>query len=116
MRGTFNPSLGQFSGTILSMSAKVGLKLKTMVHSGSTETAAIQQLGSGVLGYKWDPTWDLMSVKVKFNTSKRRKGLRTKPVLSKEDLESLKSSPCNWRVLLSICNGIYDPLGIASPF
>ena len=83
MMGTFNPSLGQFIGTIPSMSAKVGLKLKTMVRSGSMDTAAIQQLDSGVLGYKWDPMLDLMSVKVKFNTSKRRKGLRTKPDLSK---------------------------------
>ena len=59
---------------------------------------------------------DLMSVKLKFNTSKRRKGVRTKPDLSIEDLESLKTSPCNRRVLLSICNGIYVPLGIAVPF
>ena len=115
MMGPFSPSLGQFSGTIQSMSAKVGLRLKTMVRSGSTDTAAIKQLGSGVLGYKWDPTADLMSVKIKFNTSKHRKGLRTKPDLTSSDLGSLRSTPFNRHVLLSICNGIYDPLGIASP-
>ena len=39
-----------FSGTILFMSAEVGLKLKTMVRSGSTDIAAIKQLGGSVLG------------------------------------------------------------------
>ena len=43
---------GQFSGTVPSMAGKVGLKLKTMVSSGSTSTEAINMLFGAVLRYQ----------------------------------------------------------------
>ena len=43
---------GQFSGTVPSMAGKVGLKLKTMVSSGSTDAEAINKLSGAVLEYQ----------------------------------------------------------------
>ena len=49
-------SNGQFSGTIPSMVSNVGLKLKTMVKSGSMDQEAINKLSGTILGYIWKPT------------------------------------------------------------
>ena len=56
-----------------------------------------------------------MSVRLKFNTSKKRKGLRLKPDLNTESLEEFKVHPLMKRILLSLSNSIHDPLGIAVP-
>merc|ERR1712112_379119 len=57
-----------------------------------------------------------MGVKLKFNSSKRRKGIKSRPDLTLSDLEQFKTSSLTKRHVLSLCNGIYDPLGIASPY
>ena len=49
--------------------------------SGDTDDDAIKLLGGSVLGYGWNAKSDMMSIKLKFNTSKKRKGIRTKPDL-----------------------------------
>ena len=92
------------------MANKVGLKLKTMVASSSTDQDAIQKLSDAVLGYNWDPTQDIMGVTIKFNISRKRKGVQEKPNLILQDM------PHNRRPLLGICNSIYDPLGVTSSF
>ena len=48
--------------------------------------------------------------------SSRRKGVRTCPNLSLTSLSELRDKPCTRRVLLSVCNSIYDPLGLATPY
>ena len=57
-----------------------------------------------------------MAVKFKFNPSKKRKGIKSRPDLTLSDLEQFVTSPLSRRQILSLCNGIYDPLGIASPY
>ena len=57
-----------------------------------------------------------MAVKFKFNPSKKKKGIKSRPDLTLSDLEQFKISPLSRRQVLSLCNGIYDPLGIASPY
>ena len=57
-----------------------------------------------------------MGVKLKFNPSKKRKGIKSRPDLTLSDLEQFKTSSLSKRQVLSLCNGIYDPLGIASPY
>ena len=114
MQGIKGPN-GEFSGTIPSMYRAVGLKLKTMVRSFSTDIEESEKLSGKVLGYGWNPKNDLMSVAIKFNFSKKRKGLRTQPDMTIADIESFKVQTHNRRTLLSICNSIYDPLGVISP-
>ena len=38
------------------------------------------------------------------------------PNLTLKDLETFRSTPQNRRSLLSVCNGIYDPLGLLAPY
>merc|ERR1712030_128641 len=63
-----------------------------------------------------EPTSDVMGVKLKFNSSKKRKGIRIKPNISLADLDSFRKSSLTKRQVLGLTNGIYDPLGIASPY
>ena len=70
MQGIKNEQ-GEFTGTIPSMYRSVGLKLKTMVRSGSTDEQESAKLSGKVLGYGWNPEEDLMSVSLKFNISKK---------------------------------------------
>merc|ERR1712240_32851 len=46
----------------------------------------------------------------------KRKGIKSRPDLTLSDLEQFKISPLSKRQVLSLCNGIYDPLGLASPY
>ena len=108
-------SEGKFDGTISRILGEVGYNVKTIVQSGDNEDKAIRLLGESVLGYGWDAKRYLMSTRLKFNTSKKRKGLRTKPDLNTESLELFKVHPLTRRILLSLSNSIHDPLGIAVP-
>ena len=84
----------------------MGLKLKTMVRSHSDDSEEANKLSGKVLGYGWNPKEDLMSVAIKFNISKKRKGLRTSPDMTIADIESFKLQAHNRRTLLSICNSL----------
>ena len=116
MMGSKDSASNQFTGTIPRLLNNVGLSLKALIQSGSRDEEAIAKLSGTVLGYKWEPTADIMAVKLKFNPSKKRKGIKSKPDLTLSDLEQFKISPLSKRQVLSLCNGIYDPLGIASPY
>ena len=96
----------EFSGTIPAMACKVCLKIKCMVCSGSDNQEAIDKLFGAVLGYKWALKEDLLSVSLKFNISKKRKGKCLDPDLFLSDIDKLKSTKLNRRMLLRICNGI----------
>ena len=73
---------GQYNGTLSTLLKSVGLSLKTMVQSGSEDTSENDKLSGKVLGYGWDPSTDFMSVKFRFNISKRMKGKRLSPDLN----------------------------------
>ena len=75
-----------FDGTISSMMAKVGLKLKTIVSSVSCDQESIEKLSEKVLGCLWDPMKDLIGIKFSFNPSKRKKGVKVMPNLTIKDL------------------------------
>ena len=98
------------------MMRKVGLKLKTIVASNTYDKESMNKLSDKVLGCLWNPLSDLMGVKFAFNPSKRRKGVKVGPNLTLKDLETFRTTPQNRRSLLSVCNGIYDPLGILAPY
>ena len=107
---------GSYSGTIPAMMKKVGLKLKTIVSSVSQDQEALSKLSDKILGCLYDPKDDLIGVKFAFNPSKKKKGLKVKPDLTLPDVDAFYKSPQTRRSLLSICNRIYDPLGLASPY
>ena len=69
---------------------------------------------STVLGYNWDPEKDLLGVSFKYNTSRKNKGRRISPNLGLKDPQEFRLAYHNRRTLLSMCNGIYDLLGLCS--
>ena len=116
MMGTWDVTSDQFTGTIPRFLGNVGLSLKYLVQSGSTDVEANAKLSGCALGYLWEPSTNLMGVKIKFNHSKKRKGLRIKPNLLMSDLDGFRNSVLSKRQVLGLCNGVYDPLGMASPY
>ena len=58
----------------------------------------------------------LLGVKLKFNPSKKCKGVKSKADLTLSDLENFKVSSLTKRQVLSLWNGVYDTLGMASPY
>ena len=107
---------GCFSGTIPAMMKKIGLKLKTIVSSHNPDPESLAKLSDKVLGCLYDPKMDLIGINFSFNPFKKNKGAKTKPDLTLLDVNTFYKSPQTWRSLLSICNGIYDPLGLADPY
>ena len=107
---------GSYSGTIPTRMKKVGLKLRTIVSSVSQDQEALSKLSNNVLRCPYNPKDDLIGVKFAFNPSKKKKGLKVKPDLTLPDVDTFYKSPQTRRSLLSICNEIYDPLGLASPY
>ena len=51
-----------------------------------------------------------MGVKLKFNPSKKHKGIKFKTDLTLSDLENFKVSSLTKRQVLSLYHGVYDPL------
>merc|ERR1711895_2455 len=116
MMGSNNAETNQFTGTIPRLLNNLGLSLKALVQSGSNDEEAIAKLSGTALGYKWEPAADIMGVKLKFNPSKKRKGIKSRPDLTLSDLEQFKTSSLSKRQVLNLCNRIYDPIGVASPY
>ena len=107
---------GSYSGTIPRMMKKVGLKLKTIVASKSSDQESISKLSDKVLGYLYDPVEDRLGIKFVFNPAKKRKGAKVRPDLTLNDVDSFIKTPQSRRSLLAICNAVYNPLGLATPF
>ena len=103
-----------YSGTIPTMMKKVRLKLKTIVSSISQDQEALSKLSDKVIGCLYDPKNNPIGVKFSFNPSKKKKEAKVKPDLTLSDVNTFYKSPQTQRSLLSICNRIYDPLGLAS--
>ena len=73
-------------------------------------------LGSSVLGYDWDAKKGTMGVKIKVNLSKKKRKIAQFPDLTIQDLDKLRSIKLTKRNLLGVPAGIFDPIGIGSPF
>merc|ERR1712240_349976 len=69
-----------------------------------------------VLGYLYNPMEDRLGIKFVFNPAKKRKGAKFRPDLTLNDVDSFIKTPQSRRSLLAICNAVYDPLGLVTPF
>ncbi len=120
---------------LLEEAEKGGFKIKEWVHSGGTQDCgtdvdedgqrAVQLFsGSGVapsytervLGMGWDPESDALAYKVKLNFSTKRRKVHSEANLSREQIPENIPSPLTKRQVLSQVNGVYDPMGLMSPF
>ena len=64
---------GQYTGTMSRLINNVGLSIKILVQSGSSDTESNAKLSGNALGYLWEPCSHFMEVKFKFNPSKSEK-------------------------------------------
>ena len=71
---------------------------------------------SKVLGVVWNSCLDILEFKVKLNFSPKKRNQRTEVDLTSNDLLSSIPTVLTRRMILSQVNGIYDPIGLASPF
>ena len=69
-----------------------------------------------VLGVEWRPETDSFQLQTNLNFSPRYRKQRTTPSLKLSDLPDALPSVLTKRIILSQVNGIYDPLGLATPF
>ena len=114
---------------------KGGFKVKEWIYSGSVqksttfvdhnEQRAVQLFtGSSivfndterVLGLGWDPGSDMVRYDVKLNFSKKSRKVHSEPNLSREQVPWNIPLPLTKRQVLSQVNGVYDPMGLISPF
>merc|ERR1712240_522358 len=98
------------------MMKKVGLKLKTIITSKSSDQESISKLSDKVLGYLYNPGEDRLGIKFVLNPAKKRKGAKVRPDLTLDDVDSFIKTPQSRRSLLDICNAVYNQLGLATPF
>lgn len=96
-----------------------GFKMKGFVMSGDNSEESLSLLGTGeigrILGIGWKPLEDMFTVKVRINTSKKYKGTRMKPDINEAQIKSLADEKLTRRMLLSVTNSCYDPLGVMCP-
>lgn len=100
--------------------ANGGFKIKewTMSADEGTHVKMFEDQGeqSKVLGVGWDTDTDTLSYEVKVNFSQKQRKIRTEPNLTENNV--LEGTPIQLtrRMILSQVNGIFDPLGLVSPF
>ena len=76
----------------------------------------MDKLSNKVLGYLYNPVEDKLGISFTFNPAKKRKGAKIRPDLTLADVDGFIKTPQSRRTLLAICNAVYDPLGLATPF
>ena len=101
----------QCNGTFPTILAKGGLRLKAIVTSGETDSEKLDKLGRKVLGLGFDASVDSISINLQNSLNIKNK----KQTISFQEVNSIELEQLTPRNLLSVVNGIYDPLGLISP-
>ena len=107
---------GNYDGTISKILDIGGFKVKEIVVEGDMDQPDENLLGNAVFGYGWNAKTGVMRLKFKLNMSKKKRGVRTEPDLTVDNLESLKTQKFTKRNLLGLTNSFGDYLGIAEPY
>ena len=95
----------QTNGTLSQILSKGNLNLKAIVISGEDDVNVINKLGKYVLGVKWDPTGDLISIEM-YSLAIIDELLNT---------DSLETVVLTLRTILGIVNKPHDILGLVAP-
>ena len=80
------------------------------------QRAPLDQGEQKVLGINWDKSNDKFFYKAKLNFSPKRRNIRCGPDLGVHQLPKELPTGITKRMILSQVNGIYDPLGLATPY
>ena len=74
MMGIKDINSGQYTGTISKLLHNVGLSLKTLVQSGSTDFESNAKLPGNALGYLWEPSLILLELSFNLIPQKSERG------------------------------------------
>ena len=113
--GTEDPDSLQCSGTMPQILKNGNLRFKALARSGEKDGDKLLKLGAGVLGHGYSTEHDMITIRLRVNISRRKRGVFQQPDLQIGDLESMDLSSLNRRKCLSIGNSLYDILGVLAP-
>ena len=82
----------------------------------SANANAEKKTESKVLGVSWSVSKDELCFKTKLNFSQRHRKVRSEPDIKEDEFPKRVPKVLTKRILLSQVNGVYDPLGLATPF
>ena len=114
-KGEEDPDTLACSGTMPQIFASANLELKAIAVSGEPDGRALEKLSSSVLGHGYSTGRDVLSVKFRVNISPRKRGKVTGPDITMDTIGKLSHAVLTRRLLLGVCNGQFDMIGIASP-
>ena len=115
LKGDEDPVTLACTGTMPQIFAKVNWQLKAIAVSGEPDGPALEKLSGSVLGHGYSTGRDVLSVKFRVNISPRKRGKVTGPDITRSSVGKLGQAVLTRRLLLGVCNGQFDMLGIASP-
>ena len=84
--------------------------------SKSSDQESLEKLSDKVLGYLYNHMEEKLGTSITFNPAKKKKGAKVHPDLTLADVDDFIKTPQSRRTLLAICNAVYNPLGLATPF
>tara|TARA_B110001454_G_scaffold196478_1_gene199376 strand:- start:542 stop:6220 length:5679 start_codon:yes stop_codon:yes gene_type:complete len=103
--------------------AKGGFRIKEWTVSSYPDHESVMKLGqdsketqSRVLGVGWNPSKDDLQFETKINFSAKRRNIHVGSNITKDEIEKEVPAKLTRRMILSQVNGIFDPLGLLSPF
>ena len=114
-KGVEDPVTLACDGTMSQILGQANLMLKAVAVSGEHDGGALQKLSGSVLGHGYSTERDELTVRFKVNVSPRRRGKVTGPNVTRDTIGELSQAVLTRRVLLGVCNGQFDMLGIATP-
>ena len=106
-----------YDGTVQQILSYGGFTVKVMLRNGETRPEVIDKFGDSVLGMRWDPTRDviIMKMPVNFSVRDRRSKVRMGPSLTLETIAEIDSVSIKKEELLSQIASTYDVMGFLSP-
>ena len=93
---------------IETIARKGGFKYKKFIFSGEYEDNGESKPSEKALGIVWEPSEDKIKVRIELNHNKKKRGVRSEAV-------RVEAIPFSRRICLRLVNGIFDPLGMATP-
>ena len=101
-------SIDEVTNALTIVAERGGFKFKEWIKSGDeTETK--------LLGYKWLPSDDALRLKLWFNISDVKRGMRVEPNLCLENLNDLRERKISKRQILMVNGQFFDPLSLFGP-
>ena len=82
----------------------------------SSNNDIIKDENERVQGTHWNPYSDCFHLNINLNFSKRAKGVRSGPNSVREGIPYKILTMLTKRMVMSQLNGIFDPLGLITPF